>query len=248
MRASLGDGGGGAGGRIAAYYESTRFAGKFSAHGGASRSEAGGPGTVFLSRNATHTTMVIDNNGFRATKLYISDYKDISTDGGRAWLLANYIDQFTINLLQLRGGGHLAIYHLYLSNPTFTLNVERLEGDLGGLIHVSENIRVYINNAPRLFPASFHIYNDGFLHLPRDVLLKDLFYPRISLEGLIHGMDNLTIGGGAEFVVTAEVINTILYLRKLAMFVVSFIYDNHTIRAESAELKMLCIVKEKCKL
>ena len=202
VHSSLGDAGGGSGGRIAAHYESTRFTGQFSAHGGASRSEAGGPGTVYLARNATHRTMIIDNNGYRATKLYISNYRDLSNDGGRAWILAEYLDQFTIDLLHLRGGGHLAIHHL---KPTFTLNVERLEGDLGGLIHVSKNNWVYINNAPRLFPSSFHIYNEGFLHLPRDVLLKDLFYPRISLEGMIHGMDNLTIGGGAEFIVTAEV-------------------------------------------
>lgn len=200
--ASLPYAGGGGGGRIAAHYESTRFSGQFSAHGGASRSEAGGPGTVYLARNMTHKTMIIDNNGYRATKLYISNYRDISNDGGRAWILAEYLDEFTIDLLQLRGGSHLAIYHL---KPTFTLNIERLEGDLGGLIHISKNNRVYINTAPRLFPSSFHIYNYGFLHLPRDVLLKDLFYPRISLEGMIHGMDNLTIGGGAEFVVTAEV-------------------------------------------
>ena len=202
-RASFGDAGGGAGGRIAAHYESTRFAGKFSAHGGASRSEAGGPGTVYLSQNKTHKTLIIDNNGYRASKLYISNYRDISNDGGRAWLLAEHMDEFTINLLHLRGGSHFAIYHL---RPTFTLNIERLEGDLGGFIHVSKKNRVYINNAPRLFPASFHIYNEGFLHLPRDVLLKDLFYPRISLEGLISGMDNLTIGGGAEFVVTDQVL------------------------------------------
>lgn len=158
---------------------------------------------MYLSQNATHKTMIIDNNGYRANKLYISDYRDLSNDGGRAWLLAEFMDEFTINLLQLRGGGHFAIHHL---KPTFTLHVERLEGDLGGLIHVSRKNRVYINYAPRLFPSSFHIYNEGFLHLPRDVLLKDLFYPRISLEGMISGMDNLTIGGGAEFVVTAQVL------------------------------------------
>ena len=146
--------------------------------------------------------MIIDNNGYRAAKLYISDYRDISNDGGRAWLLAEHMDEFTINLLQLRGGSHFAIYHL---KPTFTLNVQRLEGDLGGLIHVSKKNRVYINDAPRLFPSSFHIYYEGFLHLPSDVFLKNLFYPRISLEGLISGMDNLTIGGGTEFVVTEQV-------------------------------------------
>ena len=146
--------------------------------------------------------MIIDNNGYRASKLYISDYRDISNDGGRSWLLAEHMDEFTINLLQLRGGSHFAIYHL---KPTFTLNVQRLEGDLGGLIHVSKKNRVYINDSPRLFPSSFHIYYEGFLHLPSDVFLKNLFYPRISLEGLISGMDNLTIGGGTEFVVTEQV-------------------------------------------
>lgn len=201
--ASFGDAGGGAGGRIAVHYESTRFGGAFSAHGGASRSEAGGPGTVFLAENATHKTMIIDNNGYRATKPYISDYRDISNDGGRAWLLAGFMSEFTINLLQLRGGSHFAIYHL--NNVAFTLHVQRLEGDLGGMIHVSGRDRVYINYAPRLFPSSFHVYTGGFIHLPRDVLLNDLFYPRISLEGMISGMDNLTIGGGAEFVVTAQV-------------------------------------------
>lgn len=87
----------------------------------------------------------------------------------------------------------------------FIFNVEWLEGDLGGLIYVFKNNWVYINNVFRLFLLSFYIYNEGFFYLFCDVLLKDFFYFRIFLEGMIYGMDNLIIGGGVEFIVMVEV-------------------------------------------
>ena len=200
--ASFGDGGGGAGGRVAVHFESSRFAGTFSAHGGYSGSEAGGPGTVYLAENSTHRTMIIDNNGYRTSKAYISDYRDTSKDGGRAWINVEYRSEFTIEQLYLRGGGHLALRHL---SPTFTLHIERLDGDLGGMLHASKGNRVYVRSAPTHFPASFNVYDLGFLHLPPNVLLKDLYYPRIAIEGTVSGMDNLVIGGGSELVSTEKV-------------------------------------------
>ena len=212
MASSVRSGGGGAGGRIAVHYEASRFGGVFSAHGGLSGSESGGPGTLYLAENATHRTVIINNNGYRTTKAYISDYSDLSEDGGRAWMDLGTRASFTVDQLLLRGGGHLAFRSLL---PTFTLNIQRLDGDLGGMLHVSKGNRVYVRSAPTHFPASFNVYDLGFLLLPVNVLLKDLYYPRIAIEGAIGGMDNLVIGGGSELVSTEKVLPLIRFCASL---------------------------------
>ncbi|KAK3724602.1 hypothetical protein QZH41_005193 [Actinostola sp. cb2023] len=189
---NAGDAGGGGGGQVSIGYESTRFSGIYKTHGGFSRTQPGGPGPVYLAENNTNISVIIDNNGYRATQLYISDYQDISQDGGRAWLLVDYNKEFVIDRMVLKGGGHLALRHkgkcsCVGCDCTITLVVNRLEGDYGGMIHVGVGQKLYINSAPTQFPSSFRIYNRGFFHVPPVMLLKDLYYPQISVEGAGHG-------------------------------------------------------------
>jgi hypothetical protein len=102
---NVSDGGGGGGGQIAIHYESSRFSGAFKSHGGFSRTQPGGPGQVFLAKNRTYRTLIIDNNGYRTDQLFISDYRDISNDGGRAWIFLEYLKEFTVEHMILKGGG-----------------------------------------------------------------------------------------------------------------------------------------------
>ena len=93
--------GGGAGGRIAIYFQenetSTYFV--YEARGGAARgcqvgkehlceAEAGGPGTVFLYHMIEeHRTLLIHNGGQKPLVSAIADYNDLRKDGCKAWIL-----------------------------------------------------------------------------------------------------------------------------------------------------------------
>ena len=124
-------GGGGAGGRIAIYFEvnetSTYFV--YEARGGAAlgcqigredlcNAEPGGPGTVFLYHMIhTHRTLLIHNGGQKPLVSAIADYKDLTRDGCRAWILPQSANHdfagkgrnFHFEELQIYGGGHLAL-------------------------------------------------------------------------------------------------------------------------------------------
>lgn len=199
--ASFGDAGGGGGGQISINYNSTRFGGVFKTHGGYSKTEPGGPGPVYLAKNGTHSTVIIDNNGYRTSNLYISDYQDISQDGGRAWLLVDNDEDFIIDHMILKGGGHLALRRTGKCACSgcvcsISLVINHLEGDLGGFLHIGVGQKLYIKSASTQFPASFRIYDKGFFHVPPIMLLKDLYYPQISIEGEISGLTDWYIGRG----------------------------------------------------
>lgn len=66
---------------------------------------------MFISKNQTHRTLIIDNNGYRTNKLYIDDYRDVSNDGGRAWLFLEYLKQFTIEQMIVKGGGEFTLLY-----------------------------------------------------------------------------------------------------------------------------------------
>lgn len=200
-RASFGDAGGGGGGQISVTYESTRFRGVFKAHGGFSRTEPGGAGPVYLLENSTNSVLILDNNGYRTADLYISNYQDISEDGGRAWLFIDYNKEFLIDQMIIMGGAHLAIRPkgscgCVGCDCSISLIVNHLKGDFGGMIHIGVEQKLFINSAPTQFPSSFRIYKQGFFHVPPVMLLKDLYYPQISVEGTISGLTEWHIGRG----------------------------------------------------
>lgn len=68
-------------------------------YGGVSWSEVGGLGIVYFVRNVIYRIMIIDNNGYCVIKLYILNYRDLFNDGGRVWILVEYLDDFIIDFL-----------------------------------------------------------------------------------------------------------------------------------------------------
>lgn len=210
VNAVFGDAGGGGGGQVSISYESSRFSGIYKTHGGNSGTEPGGPGPVYLSENNTYKSVIVDNNGYRTSNLYISDYQDISKDGGRAWLFVDHNKKFVIDRMVLKGGGHLALRHntkcsCVGCDCAITLIVNHLEGDYGGMLHVGVGQKLYINSAPTQFPSSFRIYDRGFFHVPPRMLLKDLYYPQISVEGIISGLTDWNIGRGTVVTIRSGV-------------------------------------------
>ena len=105
-------GGGGAGGRIAVYYNGTyTFIGSFQSYGGASQAERGGAGTVYIenNRNASHPhrALRIDNGVTSSGPSRLYEIKELNLAGNTA---GNFVDvkgtssRSTIMLLKLRRG------------------------------------------------------------------------------------------------------------------------------------------------
>ena len=189
------------------FTENTTYTGSFQSRGGAkgggSNTEAGGPGTAFLYHLVhTHRTLLVDNGGQHPLTRRISDYSDLSRDGGRAWILpesgghdfANGSHDFHFEELQIYGGAHLAILTEPV-NRAASLFFRYMIGDRTGMIHISQN---QVMNLHRLFldiPFSAYIYDGGYLGLaPISEMNKIIVY----VEGTLDHIRNLTILNGGE--------------------------------------------------
>jgi hypothetical protein len=118
-------GGGGAGGRIALYFERNEtFIGEWYTQGGVAlgsqSSETGGSGTFFAYHlHHQHRSLIINNRDLPyqpEPKSRIPSYTDITQDGGRTWILPTSQDHFlaepdgyVFEELQLYGGVHFAV-------------------------------------------------------------------------------------------------------------------------------------------
>lgn len=211
-------GGGGGGGRIAINCQTSRFRGVYRASGGSGQIEAGGAGSVTVTVDyARHRTLIFDNNGRYPSQAFIKNYTDLTREGGRSWITAQYVDRLSVEHLLVRGGSHVGFKHM--NGRTLTLVVDRLEGDRTGLLHVSDGNRVEIKSTPNQFPVSFRVYNGGYFALPSSVLLKDLYYPNIFIEGVVK-IFSISIGRGTELVIKETVRKCKLFCRK------TFCYDS----------------------
>jgi hypothetical protein len=198
--------GGGAGGRTAVYFtKNTTFIGKFlsrgASKGSAGNTEAGGPGTSFLYHLVhTHRTLLVDNGGQHPIKTRISDYSDLSQDGGRAWILpesglhdfANKSHAFHFEELQIYGGAHLAIQTNPI-NRQISMFFKYMIGDRTGFIHIGQN---QVLNLKRQFldiPFSAHVYQGGYLGL---ALISEMNSIAVHVEGTLDHITNLTILNG----------------------------------------------------
>lgn len=198
--------GGGAGGRTAVYFtKNTTFIGKFHSRGGAkgsgSNTEAGGPGTSFLYHMVhTHRTLLIDNGGQHPIKTRISDYSDLSQDGGRAWILpesglhdfANKSHAFHFEELQVYGGAHLAVQ----TNPVnreVSMFFKYMIGDRTGYIHIGRNQNMDLKRHFLDIPFSAYIYEGGYLGLAP---ISEMNKIAVHVEGKLDHITNLTILNG----------------------------------------------------
>ena len=120
--------GGGAGGRIAMYFQSNRTFTDFRylANGGHAGkecddclAEAGGAGTIFLyNMHYQHRTLIIDNNGAPPPRERYVNWANVTLDGNRAWIMAaesglndfaRGSHQFHFEEIQVYGNAHLAV-------------------------------------------------------------------------------------------------------------------------------------------
>ena len=169
--------------------------------GGASNTEAGGPGTVFLYHMVhTHRTLLVDNGGQHPLSSRISDYSDLSQDGCRAWILpesgshqyANSSHNFYFEELQIYGGAHLAILTEPVNRPA-SLFFRYMIGDRTGMIHIGRNQVVNLHRNFLDIPFSAYIYNGGYLGL---AAISEMNKIAVHVEGTLDHIRNLTILNG----------------------------------------------------
>jgi hypothetical protein len=209
--------GGGAGGRIAIYFQenetSTYFV--YEARGGAARgcqvgkehlceAEAGGPGTVFLYHMIEeHRTLLIHNGGQKPLVSAIADYNDLRKDGCKAWILpesgkhhfANRGQDFHFEELQIYGGGHLAIYTDPVGKPA-SLFFKHMIGDRSGVIHIGLNQVMDLRRDEIDLPFSVHVYLGGYLGLAP---YTEVHGVTLYLSGVLAHVQNMTLHHGGAF-------------------------------------------------
>jgi hypothetical protein len=196
-------GGGGGGGRIALYLQSNNtFVGRMFAAGGASLSEPGGPGTVFIYHLVhTHRTLIVDNDGQPPNLPYIKDYHDLSEDSPRAWILSEsgYHDfalnnhSFYFEELQIYGSAHLA----FVSEPEdleIDIFYRHMIGDRTGVIHLGNNQTCDLQRSYLDQPFSAYVYEGGYFGMGHFTDLDGVF---VVVGGRIDHVTNLTLIHGA---------------------------------------------------
>ena len=207
-------GGGGAGGRVAIYFQENKTSTYFvyEARGGSAlgcqagkvdlcKAEAGGPGTVFLYHMVhTHRTLLIHNGGQKPLVSAIDNYSDLSQDGCRAWLLpeagrhhfAAGNNDYHFEELQIYGGGHLAM----LTDPVgqnATLFFRHMIGDRSGTLHVAANQVMDLHRAEIDIPFSVHVYWQGFLGLAP---YTEVHGVTLFVSGTLGYVQNMTLHHG----------------------------------------------------
>lgn len=200
-------GGGGAGGRIAIYFQENFTSPYFvyEARGGSTctgcSAEAGGPGTVFLYHMIyDHRTLLINNGKQEPLQSAIENYNDLSQDGCRAWLLpqsgrhrfANRKQNFHFEELQIYGGGHLAV----LTEPVgrnVSLHFKHMIGDRTGTIHVSTKQVMNLFRPKIDLPFNVRVYKEGFLGLAP---YTEVHGVQLYIQGVLAHIHNLTLHHG----------------------------------------------------
>lgn len=204
-------GGGGAGGRIAIYFQENFTSPYFvyEARGGSHcgrnwsecSAEAGGPGTVFLYHMVhEHRTLLIHNGDQEPLQSAIKDYDDLSQDGCRAWLLpqsgrhhfARGKHDFHFEELQIYGGGHLAVLTEPVGRNT-SLYFKHMIGDRTGTIHVSTNQVMNLFRPKIDIPFNVRVYKEGFLGLAP---YTEVHGVQLYIQGILAHIHNLTLHHG----------------------------------------------------
>ena len=214
-------GGGGAGGRIAMYFQKNDTFSEFRylANGGLpgkenTDAEVGGPGTIYLYHMIEdHRTLIIDNNGAPNPLEKYVNWNDLTQDGGRAWILpqsgvhdfatGQYI--FKFEEIQIYGNGHLAVLNPTeisvidaqvsgaVDNFNVTVHFKYMIGDRSGTVHVADKQVIDLNREEIDLPFNCYVYFDGFLGLAPMTYVHGV---EIHLAGVLANIVNVTLHHG----------------------------------------------------
>ena len=213
--------GGGAGGRIAMYFQKNDTFSEFRylANGGwpgkeNTDAESGGPGTVYLYHTVeVHRTLIIDNNGAPVPREKYVNWGDVTKDGGRAWILPQsgvhdfaagaYVFQF--EEIQIYGNGHFAVLNPEninvidaevsgnVDNFNVTIDFKYMIGDRSGTVHVADKQVMDLIREEIDLPFNCYVYFDGFLGLAPMTYVHGV---EIHLAGVLANVVNITLHHG----------------------------------------------------
>lgn len=202
---SLDTGSGGAGGRVAVYFQVNETMSEFRylAYGGAAGgvdSEPGGAGTVFVYHMMEHhTTIIIDNDGQHPRDKYnvIVDYSDLTYDSCRAWILpesgyntfANGKFSFSFNELQIYGAAHMAVLPERVGTPVDIFFLYMI-GDRTGTMHIADQQVMDLERPEIDLPFNVRVYAGGFLGLAPFTIIHSV---TIWLHGEMDHVENMTL-------------------------------------------------------
>lgn len=211
-------GGGGAGGRIAMYFqENTTFSEfRYLANGGwpgreCDECEAGGPGTVFLYHMIEdHRTLIIDNDGAPLPRDLYVNWDNLHEDGGRAWILplsgnhkfaqgtsGGYAYEF--EELQIYGNGQLAVQPPSDVNIIVWNNVD-FQKLTGGVDEADYNVIIFFRYMIGDRTGSVHVAQSQAMDLLTNVEREEMDLPfnTYAYKGSYIGLAPMTFVHGVE--------------------------------------------------
>ncbi|KAL8620488.1 hypothetical protein ACOMHN_056880 [Nucella lapillus] len=185
-------GGGGGGGRVSVTATTTyTYCGTYQTFGGRSQSEAGGSGTTFLSHPQGETTLMVDNQGRQPVTAFVAN---MSADSARTYVVVSDAERFSH--ARVLGGAHLVFRKKDNSVVNASVTIDMIEGDNSGMVHSSQEMRVTVTDGAQPFPTSLRIYDQSVMDLPQVMRMERLAYKTVHINGLVSGMQSLTIGQG----------------------------------------------------
>ena len=195
-----GKGGGGAAGRIAIYMWANRtYYGSYEAHGGRASNggEPGGPGPIFLyHKYYNHSTLYVNNNGLKSDYVsQISNYRDLSRDSFKAWILPELSESvLSFEEFQIYGNAHFA-FTSKSAGGSESLYFHNMIGDRTGIVYIGPNQVMDLERTFVDIPFSAYVNTSGYLGLAYNTELQHVF---VHVEGVLGSIVNLTLVHGAE--------------------------------------------------
>lgn len=198
-------GSGGAGGRVAVYFNfnETMSSFRYLAYGGPKGgldSENGGAGTVFVyNMIEDHKTLILDNDGQTPRDPFntIESYDDLTYDSCRTWILpesgyndfANGKFSFSFNELQIYGAAHMAVLPEYVNTPVDIFFLYMI-GDRTGTMHIGNEQDMDLERPEIDLPFNVRVYAGGYLGLAPYTIIHGV---TIWLHGELVHVQNITL-------------------------------------------------------
>lgn len=116
------------------------------------------------------TSVYVDNNGITPDNGFIDDK---SLDTCRTYIVTTATDTMStlsFDHLHINGGGHIAFRNTSDNSPKITIGY--LHGDKSGMLHVTKEQSVTVEDNETPFPTSFRIYEEAEFNMPQSKIIS----------------------------------------------------------------------------
>lgn len=115
------------------------------------------------------TSVYVDNNDITPDNAFIDDK---SLDTCRTYIVTTATDTMStlsFDHLHINGGGHVAFRNTSDNSPKVTIGY--LHGDKSGILHVTKEQSVTVEDNETPFPTSFRIYEEAVFNMPQSKII-----------------------------------------------------------------------------